>query len=280
MGCVPLRPLEVGDILDGAFRVLRRNPRTILGLSVGVSVVQAIGQAAVQLAFFNAENQTVDRNNASQVTGQLGIELLVFFTEVVLSTLIGAVLAGMLAAVVTEDVLGIKLRIGQAWGRVRGHFGALIGLALITTVLESLGLIPLFVVGAWLWGIWAVAVPAMMVEGTTIRESLRRSRALTAGLFWRVWGIRALGAVLVIIVGELLALPFQAVGIGIDGFNRTGGSVPSALILFSALGTLVSGTFTAPIRAAIDSLLYLDLRMRKEGLDLVLHERMYPVGAP
>ena len=33
-------------------------------------------------------------------------------------------------------------------------------------------------------------------------------------------------------------------------------------------------TFTAPVQAAIDSLLYVDLRMRKEGLDLVLQQQV------
>jgi hypothetical protein len=31
-------------------------------------------------------------------------------------------------------------------------------------------------------------------------------------------------------------------------------------------------TFTAPVRAGIDALLYVDLRMRKEGMDIALQQ--------
>ena len=55
--------------------------------------------------------------------------------------------------------------------------------------------------------------------------------------------------------------------------NASPGAVPTTLILLSAVGTVISATFTAPVRAAIDVLLYVDLRMRKEGLDLVLQQQ-------
>ena len=60
-------------------------------------------------------------------------------------------------------------------------------------VLEVLGLALCLAPGIWLWGIWAVAVPALIIENRSIGGALGRSRALVRGTFWRVWGIRALG---------------------------------------------------------------------------------------
>jgi hypothetical protein len=276
-GCVPLRPLAVSDILDGSFQVVRRNPRATLGISAVLAVIQAIAVALFQVAVYSAQSGS----DTDQVSGQLIGQLTAAFSLVVVSTLLGAILTGMLAAVVTEDVLGIKLTIGQAWRRARPRIWSLIGLALTTTVLETLGLLPCLVVGVWLWGIWAVSVPAMMVEGTTIRGSLRRSKQLVGGMFWRVWGIRALGALVVAVVGGIIGVPFQIAGaLANGGIDVRAGTVPAALIVLTAIGSILSTTFTAPVRAAIDSLLYVDLRMRKEGLDLVLQQRAVPPRPP
>jgi len=276
-GCVPLRPLAVSDILDGSFQVIRRNPRATLGISAVLAVVQAIAVALFQIAVYSAQSG----DDSDQVSGQLIGQLTAAFSLLVVSTLLGAILTGMLAAVVTEDVIGIRLTIGQAWRRARPRIWSLIGLAFTMTILETLGLVPCLVVGVWLWGIWAVSVPAMMVEGTTVRGSLRRSKQLVDGMFWRVWGIRALGALLVAVVGAIIGAPFQIAGsLANGGLTVAAGTVPTTLIVLTAIGSILSTTFTAPIRAAIDSLLYVDLRMRKEGLDLVLQQRVAPPLPP
>jgi hypothetical protein len=270
-GCVPLRPLNVSEILDGSFQVIRRNPRTTLGLSAVVAVVSAALTVGFQLWLSNIG--PADQNNASAAFADASGQVSAGFSLLVLSTFLGAILTGMLAAVVTEDVIGIRLTIGQAWQRARSRIWSLFGLAVVTTFLELLGLLPCLVIGVWLWGIWAVAVPAMMVEGTTIRGSLRRSKQLVDGLFWRVWGIRALGAVLVGFVSAIISGPFEVLGFLVSGFSLGDSHLPASFILITAVGSIIATTVTAPVRAAIDALLYVDLRMRKEGLDLVLQQR-------
>ncbi len=289
--CVPMRPLGVGDILDGAFRVLSRNPRAILGLSAVFAVIQAVVVGVFQFLLYRDFGQvkvttTADGTSTSSNAGPLLGELTSIFSIVVIGALLGAVLTGMLTAIVTQDVLGTKLSMGQAWGRARTKIWPLLGLALVTTALEALGLIPLFVIGVWLWGIWAVAVPAMMVEGTTVRASLARSTQLVRGLFWRVWGIRALGWLIVAVIGEFVTIPFAVLGLIISGSglsNLAGNGdsgLPTAVLLLTSVGSVISLTFTAPIKAAIDALLYVDLRMRKEGLDLVLQQQAAQRATP
>jgi hypothetical protein len=216
----------------------------------------------------------------------LGVES-VQLAGIVVSTLLGAILTGMLTIAVTQDVLGISLTIGQVWERTRGRIWRLIALAVLTTLLQFLGLLLCIAPGIWLWGIWAVSVPALMVENTTVRGALGRSRALVSGTFWRVWGIRALGALMVMFVGGFILAPFEIVGIVVDSdvFSASTGSshVPVVFVVLTAIGSAVSATFTAPVRAGIDSLLYVDLRMRKEGLDIALQQaaaRAAPVVPP
>lgn len=264
-GCVALRPLGLADILDGSFRVIRRNPGATLGPSAVLAVIRVAVTAGLQLGAYRTLNS-------------VQLELL---GTLVVGAALGTVLTGMLTLVVTQDVLGVRISTREVLTRLRGRAWALLGLALVITVLESLALLPLLVLGVWLWGLWAVAVPVLMVERSTVRGALSRSRRLVSGLWWRVWGIRALGFLLASLLGALVTVPFILLASLVtgSGFTATGvnSGVPVAYVLIISVGSVLSSTLTSPIRAGIDALLYLDLRMRREGLDIVLHSQASPV---
>lgn len=264
-GCVALRPLGLADILDGSFRVIRRNPGATLGLSAVLAVIRVAVTAGLQLGAYRTLNS-------------VQLELL---GTLVVGAALGTVLTGMLTLVVTQDVLGVRISTREVLTRLRGRAWALLGLALVITVFESLALLPLLVLGVWLWGLWAVAVPVLMVERSTVRGALSRSRRLVSGLWWRVWGIRALGFLLASLLGALVTVPFILLASLVtgSGFTATGvnSGVPVAYVLIISVGSVLSSTLTSPIRAGIDALLYLDLRMRREGLDIVLHSQASPV---
>ncbi len=264
-GCVALRPLGLAEILDGSFRVIRRNPGATLGLSAVLAVIRVAVTAGLQLG-------------AYRFLSTVQLELV---GTLVVGAALGTVLTGLLTLVVTQDVLGVRISTREVLTRLRGRAWALLGLALVITVLESLALLPLLVLGVWLWGLWAVAVPVLMVERSTVRGALSRSRRLVSGLWWRVWGIRALGFLLASLLGALVTVPFILLASLVtgSGFTATGvnSGVPVAYVLIISVGSVLSSTLTSPIRAGIDALLYLDLRMRREGLDIVLHSQASPV---
>jgi hypothetical protein len=259
-GCVPLRPLGVAEILDGSFRAIRRNPAAMFAPAAVLAVVRVAATAGLQLGGYRFLNS-------------VALQLLGTF---VIGAVLGTVLSGLLAAVVTQDVLGVRITARQALTRLRGRIWALLGLAVVSTVLETLGLIVLAVPGIWLWGLWAVAVPAMVVERSTIRGALARSRQLVTGMWWRVWGIRALAYLLASLLGIVVSVPFLALASAVTGSgglltSSTSGS-PAVYVLIISVGSVLSATLTEPVRAGIDALLYVDLRMRREGLDIVLQQ--------
>jgi hypothetical protein len=259
-GCVPLRPLGVAEILDGSFRAIRRNPAAMFAPAAVLAVVRVAATAGLQLGGYRFLNS-------------VALQLLGTF---VIGAVLGTVLSGLLAAVVTQDVLGVRITARQALTRLRGRIWALLGLAVASTVLQTLGLIVLAVPGIWLWGLWAVAVPAMVVERTTIRGALARSRQLVTGMWWRVWGIRALAYLLASLLGIVVSVPFLALASAVTGSgglltSSTSGS-PAVYVLIISVGSVLSATLTEPVRAGIDALLYVDLRMRREGLDIVLQQ--------
>lgn len=287
-GCVPLRPLGVGDILDGSFRVIRRNPKVMLGLSAGVAVAQLVIVAGFQvLAYALLSDVRVTTTADATAPTSLGPLLssdAAGLASFVASTLLSAILTGMLTVAITQDVLGVRMSARQVWDRVRPRVWRLVGLAVTVTIVPALGLVLCLAPGIWLWGIWAVAVPAFMVENTGVGAALGRSRQLVAGTFWRVWGIRALGVLIVTVLSGLIAVPFTVIGLIADDNIFTSGdatrSLPLLFLLLAALGSAVAATFTAPVRAAIDALLYVDLRMRKEGLDIALQAAVARPVAP
>ncbi|MEP7179569.1 MAG: hypothetical protein ABI775_10795 [Pseudonocardiales bacterium] len=257
---VPLRPLGVAEILDGSFRAIRCNPAAMFAPAAVIAVVRVAATAGLQLGGY----RFLDR---------VALQLLSTF---VISAVLGTILSGILAAVVTQDVLGRRITARQALARLRGRIWALLGLALVITVLETLGLIALAAPGIWLWGLWAVAVPAIVVERSTIRGALARSRQLVSGMWWRVWSIRALAYLLATLLSAIVSVPFLALASAVTG---SGGLLPAAnsgssamYVLIISVGSVLSATLTEPVRAGIDALLYIDLRMRREGLDIVLQQ--------
>jgi hypothetical protein len=275
----------VSDILDGAFKALRRNAKVMFGFSAAFALLNAVVSLGTSFVALRAlDGIRRDANHGQIDTGPLFGSYGVQFAGLFATLLASGLLTGMLAVVVTQDVLGRRASAGRVWAEVRPRFGSLIGLALVTSVLEFLGLVACIAPGVWLWGIWAVAIPACVVEKTTLGAALGRSRQLVQGMFWRVWGIRALGWLVAAVVSAVVAAPFTVLAFVAGGnvFDHVlnGGGVPASFLLISSLGSLVGGTIAQPIRAGVDALLYVDLRMRREGLDLALRQAISTQAPP
>ncbi|HJQ03249.1 MAG TPA: hypothetical protein VJ851_16755 [Jatrophihabitans sp.] len=273
-GCIPLRPLGLGDILSGAFAAITRNARVVLPLSATVAGLRAIIGLIIQLSNRSPEPlvDDTDPNNPQfhwhRIDNLLGGSLV----GALVSTILVAVLTGMLIVVVTEDVVGRRADFELVWRKARSRIWRIIGLSLLIGAVQFIGLLFCLAPGIWLWGIWAVAVPALMVENYGISGALGRSRQLVAGMFWRVWGIRALGYLIAGAISAGVSVLFGLIALAISGgpypgFGLAGAeSLPTGSILVLAVGTAVAALITTPLQAAIDSLLYIDQRMRKENL--------------
>jgi hypothetical protein len=253
--------------------------------------------------YTTAEWHQLFRNYYEFVLPSLGISLIVTLVTQVF-------LAGMLTVIIGHGVLGRQVTIGEAWQLTRARLGALTGSLLLAFLVDFLliwaGAIAVFaVLGAILiaahlapLGIllivvgsitstvfavlvyvrWTVATPGVMLEGLGPRASLGRSWRLTRGSWWRIFGILLLAELIVFVAALVLSVPFDVIrelvgaggtGGGISAFSTSaGGSVTGAFI--TAIGGIVAACVTRPVLAGIVVLLYVDLRMRREGLDIAL----------
>lgn len=289
-GCIPLRPLTVSEILGGAFEAIKRNARTVLWLSATVGAVQALIALIVQRYASVQGDRAIDRSDPAHPHvhwDQFGKLLGSTVGLSLLGSLFAAVLTGMVVVVVTEDVVGRTASFELLRSKVRSRIWRLILLSLLVSLLSALGLALCVAPGIWLWGIWAVAVPALIIENRSITGALGRSRSLVRGTFWRVWGIRALGFGITLVLGGAVSALVNAIASAVTGDRPVGflgtsggGSLSWTYLLISAVGTAALVTLTAPFQASLDSLLYVDLRMRKENLAIDLQHAASGVQPP
>jgi hypothetical protein len=269
-GVIPLRPMAVGEILDGAFTTIRRYPKATLGLSAIVASFGAVIQFVLALAVRNSETGDVFDPGP----------LLALLAGLVISGLASLVLTGMLTVVVGEAVLGRPIDLGEVWRRVRPRIGSLIGAAILVFLTVLLGAIALILPGIYLAVGLAFTTPALILEGQSVTTAMGRSRELVKGDWWRVFGILILASIIASIVGGVISLPFVAASGGGNAFRL--GVEPVHLstlaLAVQAIGQIVSKTVTAPISAGVTVLLYIDRRMRREGLDVALARAATPAS--
>ena len=141
---------------------------------------------------------------------------------------------------------------------------SLLWLGLITGVILLLSFLACIAPGVYLWGAWSVAVPALLLEDARGFQALNRSASLVRGRWWPSFAVVLLGYVLATVVNTIFSALLVGVTFATDGQNEV------VIFAFQAVAGTVSGVLVAPFRAAVAAILYFDLRVRKEGLDLEL----------
>ena len=298
-GVVPLRPLGLGEILDGAVGILRRYPRPALGLSALVALVSTLVNILFLVTafdpFLQLDPAQIESGDTEALEGALGGLAAGGLLTVLVSLLSGVVLSGVITVVVGRAVLGQPLTVGEAWSAVRPHLLRLLGLALLVLVMcfgvivvaaVAAGVlaaaggngtlfigVPLVLAGIaaaiYLYYRLALAPCALVLERVGIRTSLRRSGVLTKRDWWRVFGILLLTTLIASSVGFVLQLPFQF-GDGLGAFSGDLDGLSTSALVLSSIGGGIALTLTAPFSAGVRALLYVDRRMRAEGLDVAL----------
>lgn len=292
-GVIPLRPLALGELLDGAVKVVRRYPRPTFAMAGLLAVVTTVLNVLAVLAedySSLAEDLGTGGTSADPVVGGN----LASLPAGLVGLLAGIVLTGFLVAVVGKAVLGHPTTFGEVWQQVRGRVLALVGLALLTgalsfgpilatvvlavllallsPVLLVLG-VPLVLaaiaLGVHVYVRFSLAPAVLVLERATVRTSLTRSATLVKGDWWRCFAILLLVQVIASVVSSILTVPFLLIA-GINAVaNPAAGSV-TLLFVVSQLGAGLTTLLVAPFAAGARGLLYVDRRMRAEGLDLTL----------
>ncbi|MGC3004144.1 glycerophosphoryl diester phosphodiesterase membrane domain-containing protein, partial [Streptomyces sp. G35A] len=305
-GVIPLRPLGVGEILDGAVSTMRTYWRTVLGISLTVAVLTEIVVVLLQgLVLDNSSTEALNDPSAtlSELTSAMA-DALLNSGVVFLVTLVGTVAAtALLTTVTSRAVLGKPVTTGEAWRDARPQvvklFGLICLLLLITAGIITVGALPgvlvtiaaggevglaltvLGVICAGVAALWlmirlSLSSPTLMLEKQGIVKAMSRSAKLVRGSWWRVFGIQLLATIIANVVASIIVIPFTFLaaalsGDGVSGFlNGAGGDIGWTFLIVSGIGSVIGAMITFPITAGVTVLLYVDQRIRREALDLEL----------
>jgi hypothetical protein len=313
---VPLRPLNLGEVIDGAFTTIQRYPKIMLGMSAvvmtAVTVLSFVGFSVAGLgSLANATPEEVARMSDTAWLTFFGAMIGVLLA----AWLGGIILTGMITVTVAKGVLGQPMTVREAWEGCRPHLPRLLGLSFVLGLAVTAAIIALIVVvavgfafhvgvgavllllalgvGIWagivVWARTAAAVPALVLEirppqhpgeapqRLGILAALVRSWLLVKGRTGRTFGTLLVAAIIASIVGTVVqtAFNFLSAGIGAglgeaattDPFSLENGLLPIAVM---SIGYVAASVLQVAFLSGVNALVYIDARMRKEGLDIEL----------
>jgi hypothetical protein len=297
----------VSEILDGAFTAVRRNPRATLGLGAMIMTIYGIvaaiaepsavgGFSAFSRIGSNQAQSQAELNHQLNSFGHQLVGLLVTYLTLIVAS---QLLTGMLTVVIGRSVLGDRVTVGQAWRQTLPRLPAMLGamvlflgaIVVMWAVFVGLGVffgaglnasgavlggyfiivgIIVLCLTVWLWTSFLLANQVVVLERAGPVRALARSWRLVRRSWWRVFGISLLAGLIVGITGTILQLPFSVPAGMITSHAGTPLHPPLLAVIIGTVGMIVARTVTGALQAGVYVLLYVDLRMRKEGLDMAL----------
>lgn len=315
-GVVPLRPLNLGELLDGAFTTVQRYPKIMLGMSAivmtALTVLSFAGFSAVGLSdLATASPEEVARTSDTTWLALFGTVIGISLV----AWLGGTILTGMITVTVAQGVLGRPMSVREAWDGCRPHILRLLGLSLLLGIALAIALVLLIAfvalgfaihvgLGALallvslgvgiggaivLWARTAAAVPALVLETRpaehpgerpqrlSVIAALQRSWNLVKGRTGRTFGTLFVANIIAGIVASVVqtAFTFLSAGLGVgldevltaDPLTTESGILPVVVI---SIGYVASAVLQVAFLSGVNALIYVDARMRKEGLDIEL----------
>ena len=253
-----LRPLGVWEIVEGGVRLFFRHWLAFMGAILLVIVPLQVIAAGVTWAVAPEQlewNSSTSSGEDPDLILWQGIVALIGFLTLLLVT-------AMSLKAVADARLGGTPSGGRALRFALPRLPGTLGVAVLGGLAVALGFLALIVPGIWLIVGFSVAVPVLLLERTGPVAALRRSLRLVSGRWWATAAVLLLGQLLVGLVGALL----QGIVMSIPASISEGQHAAGALGM--ALGGTIATAFTAPCSAAIVTLLYMDLRVRKEPFTL------------
>jgi hypothetical protein len=300
-----LRPLAIGELLDRVFTLYRRHLFTFVGIMAIPSIFNLAMALVIRTAQYLGGSTFAPRDSTfgspdmvfyvvSLIVG--AIAFLAFYWMAYMLALAAT------TVVVAEIYAGRDCSISSAFARARQQTGRLMLLALfwfllitgpvivfamvgvglavvagiasgsappaamvaIGVIFVALGLFVLFALCVFLSLRYALSGPALMLEGISARVALRRSVFLTRGYLGRVFLMAVCAAMLAYTGIMIFQVPFTTASALMGKTTATAYWID----MVGAVSGTIGQTLTAPVMVIGVVVLYYDLRVRKEALDL------------
>lgn len=238
-----LRPLSLGEVLDTSFGIYRRLFAPLLAISVITQIIPLAIGVYVEAA------------------GGMAQHLALYTLGLGLTVVLGSVGTAASTFVVADTYLGSTLSPQEAFLRSTPFMGRLIGTSLLVSLLMTIGFVLLIVPGIIIACGLLVTPSALVLEdipgGTT---AMGRSWELTKGYRGKIFGALLVAFVLLLVPG--IALGAFAIGASLSSLSEA--TLGAAIMLVQSILQIL----VYPFFYVLTTVLYYDLRVRKEGFDL------------
>ncbi len=262
-GPLPLHPMTLSDILDGAFNLFKAEARAILLVTAAFIIPVQLVAAFLQRDYLGgsglvslfsdptAAESALDSGSTGQAWGTL--------VALVATVFVLPFVAGAVSRIVSAAYLGERMTAGEALRAVRARWWAFIVAWVLVHLLEMVGFVMCIFPGLVVMALFVAVAPAIAVEGLGPIRAMKRSFRLVRPRLFPVLGVALLAGILASTVGSVL------------------GGVPQVMALvvglkwgwiLLALGSVLSGLVSTPLVSIVATLIYYDGRIRQEGLDL------------
>lgn len=293
-GAAALRPLTLGDVLDGMFRLMLRHWRAYL-VAVGVLVVPLTVLATwlqadvlLDVGLLDILNDPLAAQQAAAADPALAPLSAGVTWGVVLETLVAPLIAGTVTVLASAGLLAQEVSARDALVAAVRRYPALLGVLVLLGLAVLLVVAPLFLLivplafvfmespvlavvgilllialavaaGVVVYTLFLLATPALILERLGPLAAIRRSVGLVRRRFWPVLGTYLLVWLIVAVIAAVIGWPFGLPAILLGG--------PAALVA-TAIGAVIVGILTTPLTHNAVTLIYYDQRVRSEALDL------------
>ena len=248
-----VRPLSLGEILDRTFQFYRKE----FVLFIGIAAIPQLVAMMLRIGLLAMKQS----NSAGVVLAAL-VGLLVVLIVNLIAT---AFSQAATSVAVSEMYLGRKTTIGQAFGAIRGRIGSIAGILIGLGIFYVMGFVLLIIPGIYMMLIWALAIPAAVIEDLGFAECRDRSKLLTEGAKGRMSVIYLL--VTTVTYGVLFGMGML---LGLAGVATLGKGFAQTFTyqVANEIVTFVGTTLVGPIGLIAFTIAYYDQRVRKEGFDI------------
>ena len=276
-----LRPLSIGELLDQTFRLYRERFALFVGISA-LAIVLACGVIALVALGFALFF-------GGGTSAQVAISAVLVGVPAVAVGYCGSLALCYAAIVYAASQLYMEqpATIRGSYNFVMHRFWALTGLLIMMGMIVGgatvLGILAL-IVGALVTGFLStcyvsLSIPAMVLENRDVMDSLRRSYAMVKGDLGKValtlfvfWAVQTAASYL-LMYGAMIPLLLMSM--------RHGTPPPLWAALLPYLGQFLAIIVTMPLMGIGLSLVYYDIRIRREAFDLqVMMSSLGPAASP
>lgn len=320
-GVIPLRPLGLGEILDGAFQTARRNGKAMFGSALIFQLATVVLSLLIMFVAFRplltdlfSASSALDAGDPAALDalgGGLVSYSISMLVTAFLSVIVQMVLQGALVVPVLRAVLNRKTSFSQMWRLTKPRVGSLIVLALLYAAaflvgilvftgivvalffglgatsndsallgvigLSFLAVLPFLALSIWLGTKVLLAPAAIVVENLGAVAAIKRSWQLTRRNWWRTFGISILAAIIAGVIGSVITTPVtflvSFLAPVLVGGEPTPEQTITILLVTQGIAGIVAalvGAVTLAFQTGVMGLIYVDLRMRRDGFDIAL----------